>query len=294
MEKIIRDVLIDYMEENGFFTKHQHGFRKGRSCATQLIEVMEQWTEDDKKNSIDVIYLDFQKAFDPVPHKRLIHKLKGYGISGNLLLWIEDFLHERKQRVVLNGQSSSWTEVTRGIPQGSVLGTDHLTSNKLNFQNHINKQVNKANQKLGLINRSFKYKDKDMFLQLFKSLVRPHLEYGSTVWSVANKKEAILIENVQRRATRSIKEIHLSYGNRLKHLGLPTLQYRRIRADVVETFKIIKGMDKVEIDTIFPKNNTATTREHKYKIYKKHCRTNRRKYSFSQRVVAIGMHCLKS
>jgi hypothetical protein len=55
MEKIIRDVLIDYMEENGLFTKHQHGFRKGRSCATQLIEVMEQWTEDlDKKNSIDV------------------------------------------------------------------------------------------------------------------------------------------------------------------------------------------------------------------------------------------------
>jgi hypothetical protein len=104
MEQFIRDVLIDYMEENGFFTKHQHGFRKGPSCATQLIEVMEQWTEDlDKKNSIDVIYLDFQKAFDTVPHKRLIHKLKGYGIRGNLLLWIEDFLHERKQRVVLNG-----------------------------------------------------------------------------------------------------------------------------------------------------------------------------------------------
>jgi hypothetical protein len=67
MEQIIRDVLIDYMEENGFFTKHQNGFRKGCSCATQLIEVMEQWTEDlDKKNSIDVIYFDFQKAFDTV------------------------------------------------------------------------------------------------------------------------------------------------------------------------------------------------------------------------------------
>jgi hypothetical protein len=85
------------------------------------------------------------------------------------------------------------------------------------------------------------------------------MKYGSTVWSVANKKEAIIIENVQRRATRLIKEIqHPSYGNRLKHLGLPTLQYRRIRADVVETFKIIKGMDKVEIDTIFPKNNTVS------------------------------------
>jgi hypothetical protein len=76
-----------------------------------------------------------------------------------------------------------------------------IIDNKLNFQNHINKQVNKANHTLGLINRSFKYMDKDMFLQLFKSLVRPHIEYGSTVWSVANKKEAIIIENVQRRAT---------------------------------------------------------------------------------------------
>lgn len=84
---------------------------------------LEIWT----KKSIDVIYLDFQKAFDTVPHKRLIHKFKGYGIRGNLLLWIEDFLHERKQRVVLNGQSSSWTEVTSGILQRSVLGNNHLT-----------------------------------------------------------------------------------------------------------------------------------------------------------------------
>jgi hypothetical protein len=96
--------------------------------------------------------------------------------------------------------------------------------------------------------------DKDMFLQLFKSLVRTHLEYGSTVWSVANKKEAIIIENVQRRDTRLIKEIqHLSYGNRLKHLGLPTLQYRRIRADVVETFKIIKVWTKSKSTPYSPK-----------------------------------------
>ena len=86
------------MEENNFFTVHQYGFRKERSCVTQLIEVVEKWSEElDNHNSIDAIYLDFQKAFDTVPHKRLIHKLKGYGISGNLLHWIEDFLHDRKQ-----------------------------------------------------------------------------------------------------------------------------------------------------------------------------------------------------
>jgi hypothetical protein len=97
MEKIIRDTLMSHMEENKFFTVHQHGFRKGRSCVTQLIKVVEKWTEElDNHNSIDTIYLDFHKSFDTVPHRRLIHKLKGYGISGNLLHWIEDFLHDRK------------------------------------------------------------------------------------------------------------------------------------------------------------------------------------------------------
>ena len=68
---------MSHMEENNFFTVHHHGFRKGRSCVAQLIEVVEKWTEElDNNNSI---YLDFQKAFDTVPHKRLIHKLKGYG-----------------------------------------------------------------------------------------------------------------------------------------------------------------------------------------------------------------------
>ena len=87
------------------------------------------------------------------------------------------------------------------------------------------------------------------------------------VWSVINKKEAILIENVQRRATRLVKEIqHLSYGDRLRNLGLPTLQYRRIRADLVETCKII---NKVDCTNIFPIRKT-NTRGHKHKIFKKH------------------------
>ena len=123
MEKIVRDKIMSHMEENGLFTKHQHGFRKGYSCVTQLIDVCEKWTEElDNKNSIDLIYLDFQKAFDKVPHKRLITKLKGYGIQGNVIKWVEDFLKDRKQRVQISGSSSEWTDVTSGIPQGSVLG----------------------------------------------------------------------------------------------------------------------------------------------------------------------------
>ena len=91
-----------------------------------------------------------------------------------------------------------------------------------------------------------------MFLTLFKSIVGPHLEYGSNVWSVIYKKEAMQIENLQRRATTLVKIIqHLSYTERLKYLVLPALQYRRLRAHMVETFKILCNIDKVQHERIF-------------------------------------------
>ena len=123
LEKIIRNSVMEHMETNNLFSQHQHGFRKGRSCVTQLLEVLDKWTEEiDSKHSLDTIYLDFRKAFDTVPHIRLINKLKSYGIQGKVLKLITDFLTDRKQRVVLNGESSEWTSVKSEIPQGSVLG----------------------------------------------------------------------------------------------------------------------------------------------------------------------------
>ena len=81
MERIIRNMIVDHMESNNLFAKQQHGVRAGRSCTTQLLEFMEEVTEAiDRGEEVDGIYLDFAKAFDKVPHKRLISRLKGYGI----------------------------------------------------------------------------------------------------------------------------------------------------------------------------------------------------------------------
>ena len=123
MEKIIRDKIILHMESNSLFSNQQHGFRKGKSCTTQLIEVMDDWTSKiDGNDNIDVIYMDFKKAFDSVPHERLLKKLHSDGIQGNLLGLIRNILTNRKQRVVLNGTQSSTIIVTSGIPQGNVVG----------------------------------------------------------------------------------------------------------------------------------------------------------------------------
>ena len=123
LESFVRDVVQDRMERLKLYCKCQHGFRKGKSCITQLLDVMNDFSNfiNDGK-SFDVIYLDFRKAFDSVPHERLLLKLKSYGIDGKLFLWIQDFLKGREQYVKVGDKISETRNVTSGIPQGSILG----------------------------------------------------------------------------------------------------------------------------------------------------------------------------
>ena len=122
LETIIRDHMTDFLIKQKLINPSQHGFLKAKSCLTILLCFLEEitkWVDDG--SPVDVIYLDFQKAFDKVPHQRLIRKLKSHGIGNSIINWIEHWLTDRRQRVVVDGEVSSWKSVLIGVPQGSVL-----------------------------------------------------------------------------------------------------------------------------------------------------------------------------
>lgn len=123
MESILRDAIVEHLKSNNLIRGSQHGFMPHRSCLTNLLEFLEVVTRlIDEGHSVDLLYLDFARAFDKVPHARLMMKVRAHGITGKIADWIEQWLSDRKQRVVLNGTASALADVTSGVPQGSVLG----------------------------------------------------------------------------------------------------------------------------------------------------------------------------
>ena len=386
MEALMKDKMVDHLVHNQLIQNTQHGFMSKKSCLTNLLEFLEQITsETDDGKPIDIIYLDFAKAFDKVPKNRLLSKIKAHSISGRFLGWIESWLTGRKQRVVLNGNASSWADVLSGVPQGSVLGPlafiifinsidqvaalialilkfaddTKLANSALTATDRVNLQkclddvcewaeiwgmefnvkkckvmhlgrtnikqdyfmnghkleqiteekdlgvifqdtlkpskqcseaAKNANFALGQITRAFHYRDRKIFLSLYKQFVRPHLEYSTPAWSPWLLGEIETLERVQRRAVKQITGLQsTTYEGKLKELGIQTLKERRIRSDMITTYKILKGYVNVNPETWFqqvgnqPLRHTRLTM-HPLNLLHKNSKTEARKNSFSVRI----------
>jgi len=122
-EHIICSNIMDPLSTYQILSDCQYGFRARRSCETQLITAIQDLAKNlSEEKQIDAILLDFSKAFDKVPHQRLLLKLKHYGIRDNTLQWIQHFLQDRTQQVLLDGSHSTTCYVDSGVPQGTVLG----------------------------------------------------------------------------------------------------------------------------------------------------------------------------
>ena len=386
MESFIKKSLNTHLIDNNLLSNEQFGFVSGRNTITQLLVTINDWMYDlDNDVPVDACYMDFRKAFDAVPHQRLINKLKGYNITGPILNWIISFLSNRKQFVKINNSVSNSSNVTSGVPQGSVLGptlfiyfindlpkvvknskvkifaddtkvynsinkTDdvdclqnsidemfmwtqkwllkfnkdkckviHLgkknPKNKyfigfpndrveleetdlekdlgihidpqLDFKKHIKSIVKKASYLSYKILKNFTYRDANILVPLFKSLIRPILEYGNSVWTNGLKKYRNIVENVQRKFTKHVKGLNeVPYEERLDKIKLPSLEFRQLRGDMIQVFKIAnKYYDPVTTNTIFEFTNNSRLRGHNLKISKQ--RVNKTKFAsfFSNRVV---------
>ena len=365
IEHVIFSHVMRHLDHHKALSDAQHGFRARRSCETQLLTTIHKiWQANENIHQVDAIILDFAKAFDTVPHRRLLHKLHHFGIEGSLHQWISSFLVGRQQSVNIQGASSKPVDVMSGVPQGTVLGPllflmyindlpDGLASkvclfaddcvvyrpitspsdcdilqkdlknlekweekwmmsfkpdkcNILRFSRkttkiefsyklsghylqavsshkylgvslsgdmkwntHIDKVVAKANGMLGFVRRNLSNAPRNVKIQAYKSLVRPHIEYCSSVWDPHTKHNIKKVEAVQRRAARFIMN---DYGRKssvtamLKDIQLPSLQERRLNQRLVMMHKIIHNNVDLHLDDHLEFNTrdsaASSTRHH--------------------------------
>ena len=376
LERMICKQLRGWALDHNLIPNTQHAFVPGRSVTSCLLKCVDDWgSQIDNKNPVDVIYLDFEKAFDRVPHLRLITKLENFGIRGPLLKWIRSFLHGRKFYVRVGDSVSSERVVVSGVPQGSVLGpllfilyisdlphlissnhvfyaddcklyanpiqnyrelqTDlntvyrwcldwliplnngkckvlHLGTNNpkhiymidneavkmvdsqndlgviitsdLSWSNQVAYVARRANSASYMLFNAFRHPSRDTFLKLFKSYIRPILEYANVVWSPILQRDKELLEKVQRRATKKVLGYRTqNYQTRLRCLNLTSLEQRRKRGDLILVYKIFHNPNMCHLKTLF-ELNTNQLRGHVYKLKKQSFRTIVRRFFFPNRV----------
>lgn len=376
MESIITDALTDFLAANKIIPLEQHGFTRGKSLVTNLLCCLSDWTKFvDGGESVDIVYLDFSKAFDRVPKKRLLSKLDHFGVRGALLDWISAFLSDRHYMVEVGGSRSEEREVLSGVPQGSVLGpilfniftadlryvvssgfslyaddtkVYSLSSKHEEIQSDLNRiyewserwllplnipkcvvlyvgknnprcsysingstllqtdshvdlgvvinsnltwseqtlrQVKKANSSAFILSKVFSNCSNKICSKLFKTYVRPILEFANPVWSPNLVKDINLLESVQRRFTRLPFKFHQrpSYEDRLRLLNLISLADRRTRGDVITTYKALKTDDS-PIYHLFDLNLDARLRGHHLKLIRENFKTTQRQNFLPNRV----------
>jgi hypothetical protein len=382
MESLLVDKLRPLLDGLDITLPTQHGFMKGRSCFTNLLSVYHKWiSELDDGNSIDVVYLDFEKCFDKISHSKLIYKLDRIGLPGIFIQWVKEFLSGRTSVVRVGDSFSNHFQITSGVPQGSVLGpflfllyasdlNSSLECNMLQFADdtklfaesrlhtllqsdldniskwckewslslsvqkchvlqlgsggqpnnylitgvsleHVKSEkdlgihlqydmksgehckivAGKATRVLNIIKRAFGPLSRREFQILYKTYVRPHLEYCSVIWWPHYSKDMALLEKVQRSATKQVIGLkQIPYEERLRTLDLSSLHYRYLRSALVETFKLIKGFYNLDYHHFFSlardQSNRYPLRGHSYKLLKlRSCKLNCAYYFFTNRVI---------
>ena len=161
-----------------------------------------------------------------------------------------------------------------------------IVDNQLKFREQCIEVRNKANRILGFINKNVSYKSKYVIKSLYNSYVRPHIEYCIQAWKPYLRHDINMLESVQRRATKLIPEIrHKQYSERLKILDMFPIEYRLLRGDLIETYKLLHNIDKIDTVDFFRRRTDTRTRGHSFTLEKSLAHKDIRKFSFSYRVI---------